>query len=83
MEVNARPGLGIQNSTFDGLLDRLEFIESLSDEYELKPPAEKVRLAQQWDRDQWTTPSTRPTEQSTSESMSTPIDGTSSDGGSD
>jgi len=83
LEVNARPGLGIQNSTFDGLLDRLEFIESLPEGYELKPPAEKISLAQTWDRDQWMNLGIQPSEQSDSESVPTLGDGTSSDGGSD
>ena len=53
LEINARPGLGIQNSTFDGLLERTEFIESLPDSFDLKPPAEKIELARQWDATDW------------------------------
>ncbi|WP_129116825.1 sugar-transfer associated ATP-grasp domain-containing protein [Halegenticoccus tardaugens] len=58
LEVNARPGLGIQNSTFDGLLRRLDFVESLPDDYDLKPPSEKIRLARRWDEADWETDAT-------------------------
>ena len=54
LEINARPGLGIQNSTFDGLLERTAFIEALPDSFELKSPEEKIELARQWDEVGWT-----------------------------
>ena len=47
-EVNAYPGLGIQNTTRTGILTRLRFIDDLSAEYEFYPTARKVRLAKQW-----------------------------------
>lgn len=53
LEINARPGLGIQNSTFDGLLERTEFVEALPDSFDLKSPAEKIDLARQWDAADW------------------------------
>ncbi|MDJ1431854.1 sugar-transfer associated ATP-grasp domain-containing protein [Halostagnicola sp. A-GB9-2] len=53
LEINARPGLGIQNSTFDGLLERTSFIETLPDWFDLKPPEEKIDLARRWDRSDW------------------------------
>ena len=54
LEINARPGLGIQNSTFDGLLERTEFVEQLPDSFDLKSPSEKIELARVWDRVGWT-----------------------------
>jgi alpha-L-glutamate ligase-like protein len=48
-EVNAYPGLGIQNTTRLGLLKRLEWIDGLPPECEFYPPEKKVELAQQWD----------------------------------
>jgi alpha-L-glutamate ligase-like protein len=53
LEINARPGLGIQNSTFNGLLERTSFIEALPDRFELKSPEEKIALARQWDSADW------------------------------
>lgn len=50
-EVNASPGLGIQNTTGIGLLHRLKHIESLPTEYEFASPERKVELARQWDRE--------------------------------
>jgi alpha-L-glutamate ligase-like protein len=49
LEVNVRPGLGIQNTTGDGLFRRLEFVESLPAEYEYLPAERKIELAQEWD----------------------------------
>ena len=53
LEVNVRPGLGIQNTTQDGILDRLEFVERLPTTYEFCSPAEKVALARQWNENGW------------------------------
>lgn len=53
LEVNVRPGLGIQNTTQDGILDRVEFVEDLATTYEFCSPAEKVALARQWDDAEW------------------------------
>lgn len=55
LEVNVRPGLGIQNTTQDGILGRLEFVESLPATYEFCDPAEKVALARRWDGEDWET----------------------------
>jgi alpha-L-glutamate ligase-like protein len=49
LEVNVRPGLGIQNTTERGLFRRLEFVESLPAEYEFAPVGEKLALAREWD----------------------------------
>jgi alpha-L-glutamate ligase-like protein len=53
LEVNVRPGLGIQNTTEAGILRRLEQIEALPREYEFKSPTEKVELAMLWDAREW------------------------------
>jgi alpha-L-glutamate ligase-like protein len=50
-EINASPGLGIQNTTRVGLRRRLEFIESRSPEHEFYPPERKIELARRWDRE--------------------------------
>ncbi|MBV0900727.1 sugar-transfer associated ATP-grasp domain-containing protein [Haloarcula salina] len=49
-EVNASPGLGIQNTTRTGLLGRLQYVESLSPEHEFYPPERKVELARRWEQ---------------------------------
>jgi alpha-L-glutamate ligase-like protein len=48
LEVNVRPGLGIQNTTGRGLFGRLEFLESLPTEYEFLPSDRKIELAREW-----------------------------------
>jgi len=53
LEVNKRPGMGIQNANMAGLLERLRFVEALPVEYEFKPPDEKIEMAQQWDEQDW------------------------------
>ncbi|WP_152039675.1 sugar-transfer associated ATP-grasp domain-containing protein [Salinigranum salinum] len=49
LEVNVRPGLGIQNTTGHGLFRRLAFVESLPPEYEYLPADRKLTLAREWD----------------------------------
>jgi alpha-L-glutamate ligase-like protein len=49
LEVNVRPGLGIQNTTGRGLFRRLAFVESLPPEYEYLPADRKLTLACEWD----------------------------------
>jgi len=53
LEVNVRPGLGIQNTTGDGILGRLRFVEALPSTYEFCGPAKKVALAREWARSDW------------------------------
>ncbi|EMA55414.1 MULTISPECIES: sugar-transfer associated ATP-grasp domain-containing protein [Halococcus] len=53
LEVNVRPGLGIQNTTDAGILKRLETVEALPREYEFRSTTEKVRLAMEWDERGW------------------------------
>jgi alpha-L-glutamate ligase-like protein len=50
LEVNVRPGLGIQNTTGAGLFERLAFVEALPPEYEFLPAERKIQLAREWDR---------------------------------
>jgi hypothetical protein len=49
LEVNVRPGLGIQNTTGAGLFERLAFVEALPPEYEFLPADRKIALAREWD----------------------------------
>jgi alpha-L-glutamate ligase-like protein len=49
LEVNVRPGLGIQNTTGNGLFRRLSFVEALPAEYEYLPAERKIELAKAWD----------------------------------
>jgi len=48
-EVNAYPGLGIQNTTNAGILDRLAYIDALPNEYDVYTTDRKVALAKAWD----------------------------------
>lgn len=48
LEVNIRPGLGIQNTTEAGIFKRLAFVEALPAEYEFLPTSRKIELARQW-----------------------------------
>jgi len=54
LEVNKRPGLEIQNTNLSGLLKRIEFLEDYSAEYEFEPVSERVKLAREWDKGDWT-----------------------------
>lgn len=53
LEINTQPGLGIQNTTLAGILPRLEFLESLPEEYEYKGIEERIALARRWDAENW------------------------------
>jgi len=53
LEVNKRPGLGIQNANADGLLRRLRFVEGMHPAYEQAELSERVKLAIEWDRLNW------------------------------
>ena len=48
LEVNVRPGLGIQDTVGSGLYDRLDFVESLPSEYGFADPDTKISLAREW-----------------------------------
>lgn len=58
LEVNRRPGLGIQNVNMAGLLKRLRFVEREAPSVML-PASEKVAQAIEWSRLDWAVP--RPT----------------------
>lgn len=53
LEVNVRPGLGIQNTTGAGLARRIAFVDGLPAEWEFEPAAGKVAHARRWDRAGW------------------------------
>lgn len=55
LEVNRRPGLGIQNVNMAGLLKRLRFVEREAPGTML-PAAAKVATAIEWDRFDWSEP---------------------------
>jgi alpha-L-glutamate ligase-like protein len=52
LEVNKRPGMGIQNTNRAGLLKRLKFIEERLPETEHLPAERKIELVMEWSR-QW------------------------------
>ncbi|GAB3420580.1 hypothetical protein GCM10027435_23450 [Haloparvum alkalitolerans] len=62
LEVNRRPGLGIQNANMDGLLHRLRYIEAHSDPDQFQSASNRVRRAQEWARQDWTTRIHAPTD---------------------
>lgn len=55
LEVNRRPGLGIQNVNMSGLLKRLRFVEAQFPQVLTDTASEKVRKAREWDRQSWDT----------------------------
>ena len=48
LEVNKRPGMGIQNTNKAGLLKRLRFVEERLSELEHLPAEKKIELAMGW-----------------------------------
>ena len=48
LEVNVRPGLGIQNTTERGIFGRLEFVERLPNEFGFLDSEAKIELAREW-----------------------------------
>ncbi|MEW6035847.1 MAG: sugar-transfer associated ATP-grasp domain-containing protein [Candidatus Micrarchaeota archaeon] len=53
LEVNKRPGLGIQNANLEGLLRRLRFVEGKLAEVEHLPLEKKVDLVMEWSEKGW------------------------------
>lgn len=53
LEVNRRPGLGIQNANLAGLLGRLRFVEAKGDIAQYISSNERVRRAMEWSRMDW------------------------------
>jgi len=54
LEVNRRPGLGIQNVNMAGLLARLRFVEARLGRLAMVPAAARVAQAMTWARTEWT-----------------------------
>ncbi|EMA56894.1 sugar-transfer associated ATP-grasp domain-containing protein [Halorubrum kocurii] len=55
LEVNRRPGLGIQNANMDGLLRRLRYVEDHGDHGQFQSATDRVRRAQEWAKQDWKT----------------------------
>ncbi len=53
LEVNRRPGLGIQNANVDGLLRRLRFVEAQDTGVRFLGAEERVAHAIEWARQDW------------------------------
>lgn len=53
LEVNRRPGLGIQNANMDGLLHRLRYIEAHGDPDQFHSAHDRVLRSQEWTRQDW------------------------------
>jgi alpha-L-glutamate ligase-like protein len=53
LEVNRRPGLGIQNVNMAGLLGRLRCVEAQDGASQFRSAAERVRRAREWARADW------------------------------
>ncbi|MEZ3163889.1 sugar-transfer associated ATP-grasp domain-containing protein [Halorubrum sp. RMP-47] len=62
LEVNRRPGLGIQNANMDGLLRRLRYVETHSEPGQFHSAADRVQQAQQWASQDWKAISQPPAE---------------------
>ena len=56
LEVNRRPGLGIQNANMAGLLGRLRFVEAQGEASQFVTADERVRRAREWARNGWQSP---------------------------
>lgn len=53
LEVNRRPGLGIQNANMAGLLTRLRFVEAKGENSQYVSASERVRRAMAWSKNGW------------------------------
>lgn len=53
LEVNRRPGLGIQNVNMAGLLKRLRFAEQSIEYLSVRSAADRVSTAMEWDASGW------------------------------
>lgn len=53
LEVNRRPGLGIQNANMAGLLGRLRFVEAQGEISRFSSASERVRRAMDWSKNGW------------------------------
>jgi alpha-L-glutamate ligase-like protein len=55
LEVNRRPGLGIQNANMDGLLHRLRHVETHGDPDQFQSARNRVLRSQEWATQDWNT----------------------------
>ncbi|MGB9986552.1 sugar-transfer associated ATP-grasp domain-containing protein [Salarchaeum japonicum] len=62
LEINRRPGLGIQNANMAGLLRRLRFVEANGEPDQFRSAEERVERAQEWARTNWETLAKPPAE---------------------
>lgn len=53
LEVNRRPGLGIQNVNMAGLLGRLRYVEAHAAAGQFSPAEQRVAKAREWARNGW------------------------------
>ena len=53
LEVNRRPGLGIQNANMDGLLHRLRYVEAHGDLDQFQSAHNRVLRSQEWAKQGW------------------------------
>ncbi len=53
LEINRRPGLGIQNVTMDSLLHRLRLAERDADDLSLRSSTDRVEAAREWAAADW------------------------------
>jgi alpha-L-glutamate ligase-like protein len=53
LEVNRRPGLGIQNANMDGLLRRLRYVEAHGDPDQFHSAYDRVLRSQEWTTGGW------------------------------
>ncbi|GAA0533282.1 hypothetical protein GCM10008994_05050 [Halorubrum ejinorense] len=65
LEVNRRPGLGIQNANMDGLLHRLRYVEAHGDPDQFQSAYNRVLRSQEWAKQDWGMVEQLPTERKT------------------
>lgn len=53
LEVNRRPGLGVQNANMDGLLHRLRYVEAHGDPDQFQSAYNRVLRSQEWAKQSW------------------------------
>lgn len=65
LEVNRRPGLGIQNANMDGLLGRLRYVEAHGDPDQFQSARNRVLRSQEWAKQGWEMVEQSPTDRKT------------------
>lgn len=71
LEVNRRPGLGIQNANMDGLLHRLRYVEAHGDPDQFQSAYNRVLRSQEWAKQDWEIVQQPPAERKTSSEVGT------------